>query len=189
LPGIEAEPRGLLCDFRLLEMLERRVHGDGATLAADLGGDAGKPFETQDEFRAAIGVSRIVQRIDPDIEVVGPGGFRPGKGERQEHQIARRHIGDRDIVGKPILGHVDRGGQGRAAELVQVQGQDHMPFHLQARGDHAGRIKFHAVALVVIDRQGQHAKALFLGECCADHGIEAARQQDHGQRRRRCAGR
>src|SRR3546814_8399841 len=39
-------------------------------------------------------------------------------------QVARRHIGDRNIVAYPVLRHVDIGRQRRAAETAQIERQD-----------------------------------------------------------------
>ena len=48
----------------------------------------------------------------------------------------------------------------------------------QLRGDRPRGVELDAVALVIVDRQRQHAEARLARQRGADHRIEPARQQD-----------
>jgi hypothetical protein len=84
-----------------------------------------------DEFGPAIGIARIVERIDPDEQVASARRLRPSEAQRQEDGVSGRHVGDRNVVAKAALGNVDIVGQRRAAELAEVERQDDVPLGAQ----------------------------------------------------------
>jgi len=57
-----------------------------------------------------------------------------------------------------------------------------MAIHAQRGGDATRGLNLDAVALVVIDRQREHAKSLLTGEGGADHGIQPTGEQDNSER-------
>ena len=97
---------------------------------AGLRGEIAHRFERGQELGAAVGVSRVIDAVDPDEEVEGSEDFRPGQGQREEDGVPRGDVGDRDplghVVEAAILGHVDVGRERAAAEGPQVDGLLHM---------------------------------------------------------------
>src|SRR3546814_15837110 len=73
--------------------------------------------------------------------------FRSAERQRQEDEVAGRHIGDGNLVAHAILRHGDIGGQGRAAEAAQVERQDDMFSGADEVRDPCRRFQFDAVAL------------------------------------------
>ncbi len=150
-----------------------------AAIIANLGGDPGQILKSADELRPAVGVAGIIKRIDTDKQVPGPGGFSPGKCERQKYKIACRDIGHRDICPYTVLGHVNVSCQCRSAELAQIERQNHVPFDSEGLCDLPRCINLNPMALVVIYGQCKNAKTLFMRKSRTDHRIEAARKQDN----------
>ena len=67
--GIEAKPQRLAGDIGLAHLLERRVDSESVALDTGLGGKVSEPLEFLDELRPAVGVARIVERVDADEDV------------------------------------------------------------------------------------------------------------------------
>ena len=152
-------------------------------LNARLGAEPRRLGKAGDEFGAAIGIAGIVERINPDEHIARPRRLGAGRGQRQEHQIARGHIGDGDIIAHPALGHVDRIGQRRSAEGPQVQSDLGVAHQPQPRGNPAGGFQLQPVALAVIHAERMNGKALLPREGRRDHRIKPARKQDNRNQR------
>src|SRR5215213_7592310 len=118
---VDAEGASELDDLALAEMEQRRLdaHGRG-TLDAAARGEVGHVLERLDVLGTAIGIARVVERVDADEDVGGAEYLRPGEAEGEEDRVARRDVGDgnalRDVRFGAILGDVDVGGERRTAE-------------------------------------------------------------------------
>ena len=69
-----------------------------AAFHAGLGRQVRHALERLDEFRPAIGIAGIVERIHADENVGRLEHLRPGQREGEKNRVARRHVGDRDAV-------------------------------------------------------------------------------------------
>jgi hypothetical protein len=58
------------------------VDAHGAPFRSELGGDARQSLEPRHEFRAAIRIAGIIERVDADEQILRSRRFRPG--EREE---------------------------------------------------------------------------------------------------------
>ena len=185
-PHVDAQPLALAHDIRLGHMLERRMDREALALDARLGGDLRQPFERRDELRPAVGIARIIQRIDPDEQVARARRLRPAEREAEEDRIARRDIGDGNAAAlfgaDAILGHGDIVGQRRSAEGRQVERQDDVAFGAEHIGDAARGRQLDTVALVIIHRQREHAISLLPRAGGGDHRVEPAGDEHDGQR-------
>ena len=61
---VDTQAQALVHDRGLAHVHERGVHTEPHTLVPGLGGKVGQGFEGIDERRPAIGVSRVVHRVD-----------------------------------------------------------------------------------------------------------------------------
>ena len=133
--------------------------------------------ETGNEFGTAIGIAGIVQRIHTDEDVARMRSLGKGGRQCEKHEIARRDIGDGNILPHPAFGHVDIRGQRRTAELAQVQRQFDMAFYAKLFRNRAGRLELANMALPVIDGERVYFEAALARERGGHHGIESARKQ------------
>lgn len=78
----------------------------------------------------------------------------------------------------PVLGHLDLGGQGRAADGVKVDPQHQMARRAGVAGDHAGAFQFNRLPLAVLKTEAVADKPLGLGHGQDRGGIQAAAEQD-----------
>ncbi len=183
-PEIEPEPRALADDVRLGHVLERRLDAERIALDPRLGREFGQPLECGDEFGTAIRITRIIERVDADIDIARTRRLGPAEREAEEDRIAGGDIGDgnatRIIGADTVLGHVDIGGERRTAERGQVHRQDDVAFGAERGGDAARGVELDAVALVIIERQREQAPAGFPQHGGGNHRVEAAR--DEGDR-------
>ena len=73
-----------------------------------------------DEFRPAVGVAGVIHGVDADEDVVRAEHLAPGERQREEHRVARRHVGDRDAGGRRLR-HGDASvGERRTAERREI---------------------------------------------------------------------
>ena len=84
------------------------------SLHAGFRGQARQFFELSDEFRPAIRVSAVVQRVHSDENIVRPDHFGPGQSVAQEDCVPRRDVGNgnsaRYLVCATIFWNFDRIG-------------------------------------------------------------------------------
>ena len=152
---------------------------EGSAFDAGLGRQPGGLGKACNELGTAVGVSRVIERVDTDEDVPRVDCLGPCQRQREKDEIARRDVGHRDSIGDTALRDFDRIGQSRSSESSQVERQDHMALDPQLGRDLLRRFEFPAVALVVIDRQRVERVALLTREAGGDHRVEAARQQHH----------
>ena len=132
---------------------------DPERLALDsrLGREVRKPLELGDKFGTAVGIARIIERVDSDIDVAGPARFGEAEREAQEDRVARRDIGHRDALAEAVFRHFDVAGQRRTAERAQVERQNDMPVGELGR-DSARGIDLDPVPLAIVDGEGDDRK-------------------------------
>ena len=149
-----------------------------------LDGQVGHGLKRADEFRPAVGIARIVQGVDADVDVAGPEHLGPAQGHGQEDGVAGRHVGDRNVgfhlANIAVLGHVDVGRQRRAADGPKRQGQDQVRGHGHGLGHPAGGFQLHLVALAVFETERARHKSVAPGHGQAGGGIQAPGKKDHG---------
>ena len=77
----------------------------------------------RDEFRPAVGIAGVVERVDADDDVVGAEHLGPAERQRQENRVPRRHVGRRNLRGVEvaIVRHGRARGQRRAADRPQIR--------------------------------------------------------------------
>ncbi len=135
---------------------------------AGLGRQVGQALEGLDVFGAAIGISAVIDGIDAHEDVGRPDGLGKGQGQGEQHRVPRRDVGHRDAfrhgVGRPVLGHVQRVGQGAAAQLRQIDVEDHVPADIDRLGHAPRRLKLEVVPLAVVHRKRVEIVAFLPGD-------------------------
>ena len=85
-----------------------------------------------DEFRAAIGIAAVIERIDPDENIEGLERFRPCERMGKKDRVPCRNICHRNSLrhpdSDPRFRHIDIVGQRRAAEDLIVDLGDDVRF-------------------------------------------------------------
>src|SRR3546814_2485092 len=104
-------------------MLEWGVNVDIDALVAIARREPGKRLEPGDEVGTAIGIARIVERVDDDAYILRAPRLCEAERQRQEDEVAGRHIDDGNLVAHAILRHGHIGGPGRAADAGTVERQ------------------------------------------------------------------
>ena len=97
------------------------MNGKGRTFNSRFGPQPGRFREARDEFWSAIGVARVIKRVHADKNITRTCGLCTSGREREKHQIARGHIGNRNIIAYPGLGNIDGIGESRATECGQIE--------------------------------------------------------------------
>ncbi|EAT09859.1 hypothetical protein SKA58_05360 [Sphingomonas sp. SKA58] len=180
-PGVQAQSIGLARDVRLGHILQRGVDADRMPLHPRLGGERRHLLESVDKFGPAIGIARVIERIDADEDVARPRDLRQPQCQRQEDRVARWHIGDGDVAAHPTLGHGYVGRQRRSAKGGEVERQDDVTDRVERLRHARGGAQFDAMALVIVDRQREEAITRLARQRTRHHRIETARQQDDGK--------
>ena len=117
-------------------------------------------------------------------EVARAKHLRPAERKRQEDRVARRDVGRGNLVriDRPVLGHRLGGRQRGAAERGQVDVELDVPRDAERRRHGARRLQLARVPLTVADRQREEAEAVRPRDRRGRVGIEAAAEQDDGDR-------
>ena len=141
----------------------------------------GHLLEGGEVFRPAIRVTRVVDRVDPDENIIAAQYLGPGQSQRQHDGVARRHIGDRNTRLDAIDRHVDGAvGQGRSAKLGQSQVEYPVLDSALGLDDPFGRLQLGTVTLTVVERKTVTVKALATGNGEASGGIESTGKENDG---------
>ena len=149
-----------MCDTEADDLLfglvdQRRPNGDRVALDAPLLSCGGHASEGLDELGAAVRVAGVVDCIDPDPHSVKTSGLGHAEGDGQEDAVPGRDIGDRDAGRGPGCRDVDRGvGKSRPAPGRRVEPDDQVLGPV-VPGDPCGPVELGAVALSVVERQGE----------------------------------
>ncbi len=153
---IEAELEAAPDDLALRQRDERRVHAKSGAFDTCTRGKCGERLEGMDEFRPAIGIPGVVERVDADDDVSRLEHFGPAKREREEDGVASRHIRDWNVRRRKITVARDRyvRGQRGSADAAEIKVELEMSRHAERGRDAACRLGFVLVALTVTDRQG-----------------------------------
>src|SRR5204863_3724529 len=104
--------------------LQRRVDGKAATLDSGLGREVCEPLELGNELRPAIGIARIIERVDADEQVARPARLGEAEREAQKDRVARGDISDRNPLTHSALWNLNVAGQRRSPECAQIKRQD-----------------------------------------------------------------
>ncbi len=171
-------------------MLQWCVHAQARAFHARASGEVGQAFKGLHELGAAIRIAGVVDRVDAAEQVGGADHLRPSQRQRQHDGVARRDVGDRDIVGHGrqafgigvgVQRHVDGvAGERRAADAAQVDRDSLVGDRAQGAGDARGGVELGGVALTVAHAQGVHVEALLAGQCDHDGGVHAPGDEDDG---------
>ncbi len=107
---------------------QRRVNLESRALDACFRPDVGQCFEQNDEFRAAIGVSAVVERVYTEKNVARGDRFRPGQRMGQKNRVTRWNISNRnsrtDFLFRSLLRNIDVIGERRSAKDAVVDLHD-----------------------------------------------------------------
>ena len=160
---------------------ERRVDAQASAFDAGLRGQGGHPLERRDVFGPAVGIARVVERVDADDEIARAERLRPRQRQRQEDRVAGRDVGRRDrLVDRPILGHRGGAGQRRGGDAAQVEIQLGVAADAERPGDGARGLDLARVDLAVADGQRVQREALGGDHRRRGVGIEAPAQEHDG---------
>src|SRR5262249_9122849 len=94
------------------------------------------PLEGFDVLRAAIRVSAVVDRVDPEEDVPSPEDLSPSKCEREEDGVPSWDVGHRDsghCGNVPTLWYLDVRRQRRSPKLSEVDVEDDVFDNLHRR--------------------------------------------------------
>ena len=158
------------------------MHGEARTVGAGPGPQARHGLERAQELRTAVRVARVVLHVGADHQVGRPDHLREGGEERQEHGVARGHVGDRDVRADrvPVPGHGDIAGEGRATDRTQVHCDDPVVRDAEVLRHPARGLELDAVALAVVHRERRHLEAGGLRPCRRGGRVQPAREQHDG---------
>ena len=136
------------------------------------------------------GIAGIVERVDADDDVARVEHFGPAERERQEHRVARRHVGRGNLRGidRPILRHRQIARQRRAAERGQVHGDLDVAGDAERPRDRARRLDLARVPLAVRDGERVQAEPFGPRDGRGRVGIQPAAQQNDRVRHRAWTG-
>jgi len=170
---VEAESGRLARDVALGQVEQGRVDGELVALDPGLGRQVRQRLERRDELRPAVGIARIIERVDADEDVARAARLGEAEGEAQEDGVARRDVGHRNALAHARLRHRDVAGQRRAAERGEIERHDDMAVR-QALGDRRRRLELDPMPLAVVHGQRGDRKAGLARQRGADHRIEPA---------------
>ena len=118
----------------MMSAFERRSSGaamcSGRPSTPALRRQRGHALERCEVLGPAVRVAGVVERVDADDQRLGAEHFGPGERQRQEHGVARRHVGRRDrrlVVELAILRDAAVADQRRAAERGEIDLELDMP--------------------------------------------------------------
>src|SRR5450755_2929485 len=112
---VDAKLQASTDNIRLGPPDQRRVDLDLGALDTGFGRQACERLEGCNEFRSAIRIARIVDRIDAEENILRSENLCPGESQREHGGVAGRNVGDRDAALSPGLGYRDvRIRQGRS---------------------------------------------------------------------------
>src|SRR5439155_2342794 len=146
---IEPERHTSPDDVGFSEGDERRMDAKGRAFDAGASGHGREPLEGRNEFRPAVRVPRIIERVHTDDDIAGAEDLGPTERKREEDGVPRRHVrrwnlGSREIaIARNRLVSSQRG----AADATQVDRELEMPFDTERSRDGPGRRDLVAVTL------------------------------------------
>ena len=163
-------------DGRFGEVLQGRPD---ANLAPGRSGPRPQPsqvLEGGDVLRAAVGITRVIERVDADHEALGVERLRPREGEREKHGVACGHVCGRNIAGieRPVTWDGTIPDERRSADRSQVHGELYVTGHAQRSRDAAGGGNLLRMRLAGADRQRGERPAVAAREGRGGGRIEPA---------------
>ena len=119
--------------------------------------------------RTAVGIPRVVHRIDPQHQAFGAAGLRQAEADGDEHRVASRDIGRRNHTGlHPLAGdRLIEVCQRGATPGGQVDGDLVVFRQLQLFRDLGRGVQFAAMTLAVVEGQPDHAVTVLPGQRCS----------------------
>ena len=139
-------------------------------------------LERRDEFRPAVRIAGVVDGVDADEDVVRAEHLGPGQRERQEHRVARRHVGDRDAAASRASGTaMPRSVSAEPPNAARSMCMTRCSTAPSARATRAAACQFRRVPLAVGEAERVAAKALGARDREAGGRIEPARDQHDGR--------
>ena len=76
------------------------MYAQTRALHAGLRGEVGHLLEGRDVFGAAVGITRVIQRIHAKENILGAKDLGPREREREEDRVAGWDVGDGDVRGR-----------------------------------------------------------------------------------------
>src|SRR4051812_33415806 len=158
------------------------MHAESGAFDTGARRQIGKPLESTNELRPAVGVAGIIEGVDADDDVLCAEDLGPSEREREEDRVARRNIGGWNAGGLQIaiVRHRNIRRERRPPDRTKVDVELEMPFDPQRLRHRPRRLDFAPVTLAVVDRKGEQTEPLRLRDCGGCVRIEAAAQQYYG---------
>src|SRR5262249_59909613 len=114
-------------------------------------------FELKNEFRPAVRIAAVIERINSDENILCIDYFSPGQSVTQKNGISCRDICDRNSAGNlaftAIFGNIDRIGQGGATDRAQINLDYPVLFHAERLRDSLSRDNFDLMPLAVAETE------------------------------------
>ena len=133
------------------------------------------------EFRAAVGIARVIHGVHTDIDMIGPQHFSITHSVRKENQVAGRHIGRRYILSLHIsfrnFNLFIR--KGRATDSFHIGFNDKMLLDSIEGGNLLGSLQFYAVALMVVEADRIKLIACLFGYRHAGAAVQPSGKEDY----------
>src|SRR3954462_12725719 len=113
--------------LRFGQLDEWRMYAETRALDASLRGEGGHLLEGRDVFRAAVGITGVIQHIHAKENILGAEDLGPREREREEDRVAGRDVSNWDPgVRSLVFGDCNVGREGGAPEGTEVDFEDLM---------------------------------------------------------------
>src|SRR6476646_7134001 len=140
-------------------------------------------FKLSDEFRPAIRVSAVIQRVHPDENIMRAYYLSPGQSVAEEDCVSRRDVGNGNsvchFVCAAIFRNFGRVGQGRTAKPAQIDLDHSMLADAQRFGDLFGRVDLNLVTLSVAKGKREDFIAFLFRDRQRRRRVDTAAQQNN----------
>src|SRR5829696_6298954 len=164
-PVVQTERDTAADNLGLRELDERREDAQGPPLDARPGGQRGEPFERLQEFRTAIRISGVIERVHANHDRLRAAHLRERHREREEYGVPRGDVGRRNgaFVERPIFRNRAVADERGAAELRQRYVDLHVSSSTERLRDLPRRVDLPRVDLSVADCERVELVALCSG--------------------------
>lgn len=142
-------------------------------------------LESLNELRATIRIAAVIQRINPDKDVIAIQHFRPSQRKAEKDRVPGWHISDGNIVGHLRIGsifwNVNVRRQRAAAELAKIDLDRPMLPHVVVCRDPFSRDELMPMPLAIVKAHRiQRREPVLFGNGQTGRAIQPATAKDDG---------